>query len=215
MKRGGWLRRGAGLRKKSRSRLGLDTLEQDEMESLAKACVMVRAGAFYEINARSLDLSWSGPCEDGCGRSGPLQFSHIFGRGEAPRLVWVPENAMAQHPGCHKRWTERPWDRDVMLDVVLRGRVPCEFAPDPQRYWTRLRSLKEMKGKVDHAMQRVANTRLLTMIGKHALEDLEWCFEQRRLKAARRLESQGGIVGPGTLNGSGKAARARFRKESE
>jgi hypothetical protein len=170
------------IRRVAASRFGLTAAERLEMDDLARAVVMVRAGASYEPGPKS--LRWFGPCEC-CEKSGPLDWSHILGRAEAPRLVWVPENAMAQVRGCHWKWTEhKNWAsgksfRDQALAVVLHRRVPCDFAQTWDGYRDRLVALSRGRGKVDHGAQRAANTLWLKTRAPVVLRDLAQVWAER------------------------------------
>ncbi len=170
------MKRRSPIRRVAARRYGLTAAERLEMDDLARAVVMVRAGASYEpVPGR---LRWFGPCEC-CSRSGPLDWSHILGRAEAPRLVWVPENAMAQVRGCHWNWTNRASFREQALAVVLHRRVPCDFAQTWDGYRDRLVALSRGRGKVDHGAQRVANTLWLKTRAPVVLRDLAQVWAER------------------------------------
>lgn len=175
---------------RARTRSGIDDLGRLEMDDLARACVMVRDGASYFLNPERRTIEWFGLCIE-CRRERPLQWSHVIGRAESKRILWKPENAMAHCSGCHKTWTDRPWDRPARLEPILARRCPCDFAATPDAYFARLRALQRDKGTVDHMAQRLANLQFLKERGPWVLPDLAQVWAWRGERAAKKLRRAG------------------------
>jgi hypothetical protein len=81
------------------------------MDALARAVVMVRAGAVLVPNANGSGWHWQGACEK-CRRVRDLQWCHIHSQGSTPALRWYPDNAFAACAECHVFGRES-WHRDV------------------------------------------------------------------------------------------------------
>lgn len=174
------------LPKVAKRRGGLDRLERLQMDDLCRAVVMVRARAGYDMGPNA--LLWFGWCEE-CSPPAmrhpdpvPLDWSHILGRAEAPRLVWVPENAIAHCRGCHYTWGLRPSLRADRLAVILARRVPCAFAPTVPDYKARLFDLARLTVKADHSANRVALAQWLKREAPSVLVDLADVWQRRAEK---------------------------------
>lgn len=94
--------------KRAAVRNGVPATQSAALDDLARAVVMVRAGASAFPNADG-SLAWQGPCEwhkfEGDAAPRWLQWSHIRGKAVAPRLRWHPLNAKALCSECHLgRW---------------------------------------------------------------------------------------------------------------
>lgn len=191
IRRSGYIARKKRPPRFAKRRVGLDRLEREQMDDLARAVVMVRAGLersgrtgrllgiVYEVGPES--LRWSGHCEE-CGAYRPLQWSHILGQGESPRMKWVVENAMAHCAGCHWTWTNRTMTapRAPRLAKILAARCPCKFAPDAAAYEARLHALAAMVGQpINHAANRVAMVQWLKANAPAVLVGLAEVWERR------------------------------------
>lgn len=194
---GGWIRRRTRPARVAKRRVGLSADERKQMDDLARACVMVRIGAAYDIGRDG--LRWFGYCEEcqplairdllpDC-EPKPLQWSHILGQGESPRTKWLSENAMAHCSGCHWTWTNRVQTapRAPRLAKILAARCPCAFAENAAAYEARLHGLAAMVGQPMHNdLQRIALIQELQRSAPRVLVDLAMVWAMRAERAARR-----------------------------
>jgi hypothetical protein len=169
--RGGRLERRTPVKRKADFRSGFDRMQIAEMEDLARGCVMVRDGATYAVNLERLTISWFGKCRE-CRNEAGLDWSHVLGRGEAPRLVYVPENAIAHCRRCHERW-----HRSVVAGYAKALHI---LGPD-QLAW--MGSINAYGGaKYDQGGQRLANIQWLRERAPDLLREIQ---NLARLRAER------------------------------
>jgi hypothetical protein len=149
-----------GVRAKSRRRAGISKKEADELKSLHRAVVMLKAGATLDGNR------WLGPCE-WCGVYRPLMTCHVLSQGRYPHMKYDPENAWAGCWSCHlgsggwhrepllaAQWIEQKRGKAVI--DALRARAQTKQKTDPADTRLYLGALKaRLEGReVGHMLRK-------------------------------------------------------------
>jgi len=136
------------LRRVSLRRAGLSRAQRERLDDLARAVVMIRAGATLVPVETRRGWAWWGRCER-CMRERFLQWCHVHSQGSTPALKWEPDNAFAGCAECHV-FGRNAWHRDVSsamtwleskrgIDAVerlaLRKRTVRKADPSAWRLW--------------------------------------------------------------------------------
>lgn len=172
MKRSGYWSRRRPMPRRAPVRNGVPASQGSALDDLARAIVMVRAGAAAFPNPDG-SLAWQGPCEWHAfeGDSAPrwLQWSHIRGKAVAPRLRWHPLNAKALCSECHLgRWHDSGgWARRDPLAAARMDTRRTAFlnairTPE-QQAWLMLKNERHEKPKPEAvAAELLATLRAMT-----------------------------------------------------
>lgn len=132
----------------SRRRGGLSRRERLHLDALARAVVMLRAGAVLVAREGGRGWAWWGRCER-CQRERFLQWCHVHSVGSAPALRWEPDNAFAACAECHvfgrdawhrnvseaMAWLTEKRGSVVVERLALRKRTVRKTDPEAWRLW--------------------------------------------------------------------------------